>query len=218
MAWYAYCVTEKQTFPELLRHRKPVPLPHVTGIEGNQVFLYPASDLAVVVSEYIPSENSSSRHAKDHARVIAACFESGGGGAVGVGGGVAHFPGRGRRITLCKVCSAKRTRRRLQQRSSGRFQPDVPALGLIGPFKRVCEGFRMHSFEIGHPERSEGPALFAMPEKQVLSSTQNDSVFQNGLELGSKVYRLPLRASSRALSLSRRSAPARSTLRQNAQK
>ncbi len=76
MAWYAYCVTEKQAFPELLRHRKPVALPHMTGIEGSQVFLYPASDLAVVVSEHIPSENSSSRHAKDHARVIAACFES----------------------------------------------------------------------------------------------------------------------------------------------
>ncbi len=76
MAWYAYCVTEKQAFPELLRHRKPVPLPAVTGVEGNQVFLYPASDLAVVVSEYVPSEASPSQSPKDHARVIAACFES----------------------------------------------------------------------------------------------------------------------------------------------
>ncbi len=76
MAWYAYCVTEKQAFPELLRHRKPIPLPSVTGIEGNQVFLYPASDLAVVVSEYAPSEVHPSQSPKDHARVIAACFES----------------------------------------------------------------------------------------------------------------------------------------------
>ena len=76
MAWYAYCVTEKQAFPELLRHRKPVPLETVSGIEGNQVFLYPASDLAVVVSEHIPSETSSPQNAKDHARVIADCFKT----------------------------------------------------------------------------------------------------------------------------------------------
>jgi hypothetical protein len=74
MAWYAYCVTEKQAFPEMLRHRKPVPLESVTGIEGNQVFLYPASDLAVLVSEHIPSEQPSPQSAKEHARVIADCF------------------------------------------------------------------------------------------------------------------------------------------------
>lgn len=76
MAWYAYCVTEKQAFPALLKHRKPVPLESVTGIEGNQVFLYPASDLAVLVSEHIPSENPSQQSAKDHARVIADCFKT----------------------------------------------------------------------------------------------------------------------------------------------
>jgi hypothetical protein len=76
MAWYAYCVTEKQAFPELLRHRKPVPLESVTGIEGNQVFLYPASDLAVLVSEHLPTETPSPQRAKDHARVIADCFKS----------------------------------------------------------------------------------------------------------------------------------------------
>lgn len=74
MAWYAYCVAEKQAFPELLRHRKPVPLPNLAGIEGNQVFLYPASDLAVVVSEHIASTSPSPEHARDHARVIAGCF------------------------------------------------------------------------------------------------------------------------------------------------
>ncbi|RRA47717.1 GvpL/GvpF family gas vesicle protein [Acidipila sp. EB88] len=75
MAWYAYCVTEKQAFPALLRHRKPVPLESVTGVEGNQVFLYPASDLAVLVSEHIPTNNPNPQNAKDHARVIADCFK-----------------------------------------------------------------------------------------------------------------------------------------------
>ncbi len=76
MAWYAYCVTEKQAFPELLRHRKPIPLESVTGVEGNQVFLYPASDLAVLVSEHLPSEGPTQQSAKDHARVIASCFRT----------------------------------------------------------------------------------------------------------------------------------------------
>ena len=43
MAWYAYCIGEKQAFPELARHRKPVPLESTLGVSGNQVFLYPAS-------------------------------------------------------------------------------------------------------------------------------------------------------------------------------
>ncbi len=75
MAWYAYCVTEKQAFPELLRQRKPVPLEMVTGIEGNQVFLYLAGDLAIVVSEHAPLEQSSQQSVKDHARVVADCFK-----------------------------------------------------------------------------------------------------------------------------------------------
>lgn len=74
MAWYAYCVTEKQFFPELLRHRKPVPLESVSGIQGNQVFLYPASDLAVIVTEHLPSDISQQQAAREHARVIADCF------------------------------------------------------------------------------------------------------------------------------------------------
>lgn len=75
MAWYAYCVTEKQSFPELLRHRKPIPLESVAGIQGNQTFLYPASDLAVIVSEHSPQENLNQKAAVDHARVIAECFK-----------------------------------------------------------------------------------------------------------------------------------------------
>jgi hypothetical protein len=75
MAWYAYCVSEKQAFPELARHRKPIPMEAVTGIFGNQVFLYPASDLAVIVSEHDPSVNLDQKSAVDHAHVIADCFK-----------------------------------------------------------------------------------------------------------------------------------------------
>jgi hypothetical protein len=75
MAWYAYCIGEKQAFPELARHRKPVPMESVLGVSGNQVFLYPASDLAVVVSEHNPQETLSQRSGVDHARVIADCFQ-----------------------------------------------------------------------------------------------------------------------------------------------
>lgn len=75
MAWYAYCISEKQAFPELARHRKPVPLQSVLGVSGNQVFLYPASDLAVVVSEHNPAETLSQKSGVDHARVIADCFQ-----------------------------------------------------------------------------------------------------------------------------------------------
>jgi len=75
MAWYAYCIGEKQAFPELARHRKPVPLESVAGVSGNQVFLYPASDLAVIVSEHNPAEPVSQKSGVDHARVIADCFK-----------------------------------------------------------------------------------------------------------------------------------------------
>jgi Gas vesicle synthesis protein GvpL/GvpF len=75
MAWYAYCIAEKQAFPELARHRKPIPLESVHGISGNQVFLYPASDLAIVVSEHNPLENMNQKAGVDHARVIADCFK-----------------------------------------------------------------------------------------------------------------------------------------------
>jgi hypothetical protein len=75
MAWYAYCIGEKQAFPELARHRKPVPMESLVGVSGNQVFLYPASDLAVVVSEHNPAEALNQKSGVDHARVIAGCFQ-----------------------------------------------------------------------------------------------------------------------------------------------
>jgi hypothetical protein len=75
MAWYAYCISEKEAFPALARHRKPVPLETVLGVSGNQVFLYPASDLAVIVSEHNPKDALTQQSGVDHARVIADCFQ-----------------------------------------------------------------------------------------------------------------------------------------------
>lgn len=81
MAWYAYCITERNAFPELARHRRPMPLNGVTGLFGNQAFLFPAADLAVIVSEHLPEHNArlagaeSSIAAREHARVIALAFD-----------------------------------------------------------------------------------------------------------------------------------------------
>ncbi len=75
MAWYAYCIGEKLSFPELARHRKPIPLESIHGVSGNQVFLYPASDLAVIVSEHNPLETMDQKAGVEHARVIADCFK-----------------------------------------------------------------------------------------------------------------------------------------------
>jgi hypothetical protein len=73
MAWYAYCIGEKQAFPELARHRKPIPIEGLIGVKGNQVFLYPASELAVIVSEHNPQETFDFKSGVDHARVINEC-------------------------------------------------------------------------------------------------------------------------------------------------
>ncbi len=77
MAWYAYCIAERQAFPELCRHRRPMPLTGVSGLFSNQTFLFPASDLAVIVSEHSDEEIAAmdSRFARDHARVVADCFK-----------------------------------------------------------------------------------------------------------------------------------------------
>ena len=75
MAWYAYCIGEKLAFPELARHRKPIPMESVLGVSGNQVFVYPACDLAVIVSEHNAQEPLNQRSGVDHARVIADCFQ-----------------------------------------------------------------------------------------------------------------------------------------------
>jgi hypothetical protein len=77
MSWYAYCIAERQVFPELGRHRRPIPLAGVVGLFGNQTFLFPAGDLAVIVSEHSPENaaRTDQQVAKDHARVIADCFK-----------------------------------------------------------------------------------------------------------------------------------------------
>jgi hypothetical protein len=75
MAWYAYCIAEKQAFPEVAHHRKPIPMDDLVGVLGNQIFLYPASDLAIVVSEHHPQDNLNQKAAVDHARVISDCFK-----------------------------------------------------------------------------------------------------------------------------------------------
>ena len=77
MSWYAYCIAERNAFPELCRHRRPMPLTGVPGLFGNQTFLFPASDLAVIVSEHTPEDAArmDQNSAKEHARVIADCFK-----------------------------------------------------------------------------------------------------------------------------------------------
>ena len=75
MAWYAYCIGERQAFPELTHHRKPTPMESVLGVSGNQVFVYPANDLVVIVSEHNPQEPLDQKCGVDHARVIADCFQ-----------------------------------------------------------------------------------------------------------------------------------------------
>jgi hypothetical protein len=54
-----------------------MPLTGVTGLFGNQIFLFPASELAVIVSEHSAEDSArmDQNAAKDHARVIAECFK-----------------------------------------------------------------------------------------------------------------------------------------------
>src|ERR1700761_2320528 len=81
MAWYAYCIAERSAFSELARHRRPMPLAGVPGLFGNQIFLFPAADLAVVVSEHLADDAArligpeAQTAARDHARVVSGCFD-----------------------------------------------------------------------------------------------------------------------------------------------
>ena len=77
MSWYAYCIAERSAFPELLRHRRPMPFAGVSGLFGNQAFLFPASDLAIIVSEHNAEDTArmDEQCQRDHARVIAASFK-----------------------------------------------------------------------------------------------------------------------------------------------
>src|SRR6201996_2871894 len=77
MSWYAYCIAERNAFSELERHRRPMPLEGVTGLFGNQTFLFPAADLAVIVSEHLPEDAARmgvTECQRQHANVIASAF------------------------------------------------------------------------------------------------------------------------------------------------
>ena len=54
-----------------------MPLTGVTGLFGNQTFLFPAGDLAVIVSEHQQDDQArfDQQANKDHARVISDCFK-----------------------------------------------------------------------------------------------------------------------------------------------
>jgi len=54
-----------------------MPLNGVTGIFGNQTFLFPASELAIIVSEHNAEDAArmDQQAQKDHARVVADCFK-----------------------------------------------------------------------------------------------------------------------------------------------
>jgi Gas vesicle synthesis protein GvpL/GvpF len=54
-----------------------MPLTGINGLFGNQTFLFPAGDLAVIVSEHQQDDQArfDQQASKDHARVIADCFK-----------------------------------------------------------------------------------------------------------------------------------------------
>ena len=57
-----------------------MPLTGVSGLFGNQTFLFPAGDLALIGSEHAPEDTAklaanAQQAARDHARVIADCFK-----------------------------------------------------------------------------------------------------------------------------------------------
>jgi hypothetical protein len=52
-----------------------MPLEGTSGLYGNQVFLFPASEFAVVVSEHSPEQKLDQPAARDHARVVGQCFK-----------------------------------------------------------------------------------------------------------------------------------------------
>jgi hypothetical protein len=54
-----------------------MPLTGISGLFGNQTFLFPAGDLAVIVSEHHAEDQArfDQQASKDHARVIADCFK-----------------------------------------------------------------------------------------------------------------------------------------------
>jgi hypothetical protein len=77
MSWYAYCITEQQSFHGNIRVRKPFPIEGLHGVGGAQAIAYPSGDFVVVVSEYLRSGMLHQGAALEHARVISECFKNG---------------------------------------------------------------------------------------------------------------------------------------------
>lgn len=75
MAWYAYCITEQQTFGSM-RARRPFPIEELIGIGGHQVFAYPSGELAVIVSEYVKTDKLTQKAVVEHAHVVSSCFRN----------------------------------------------------------------------------------------------------------------------------------------------
>lgn len=76
MSWYAYCITEQKAFHGEHRARRPFVIEELRGIGGATVVGYPSGELAVIVSEYVPSGSLSQNAILEHARVVADCFRN----------------------------------------------------------------------------------------------------------------------------------------------
>lgn len=75
MAWYAYCITEQNTFTNG-RIRRPFPIDNLRGINGAPVFAYPSGDFAVIVSEYTSETLLVQQSLAEHGRVVSECFRN----------------------------------------------------------------------------------------------------------------------------------------------
>lgn len=76
MAWYAYCITELQAFPQLNHSRRPQPIENMRGIAGAPVCGYPSGEFLVMVSDYTPGTQLDQKSVLEDARVVSECFRS----------------------------------------------------------------------------------------------------------------------------------------------
>jgi len=73
MAWYAYCIGERQAFPALERHRKPVPWNR--SLESVAIrFLSTQPAILRWFERARPQAFLDQKSGVDHARVISDCF------------------------------------------------------------------------------------------------------------------------------------------------
>jgi len=76
MAWYAYCITEQQALQGDSRARRPFVIEELRGISNSQVMGYPSGELAVIVSEYVRSNDLDQKAILEHLKVVAECFRN----------------------------------------------------------------------------------------------------------------------------------------------